>query len=111
MNYIFFIATLQIPFLYFLWKVFQAYESRTNVKLRMLQKDLDNLEGLQNVMRMAHQKMRDDLNGEIVFLKSELTVAKNHIQQLERHTGIRQSSPVPTVEWSDVESVASKDFL
>ena len=110
MSYIVFIVTLQVPFFYFLWKFFQSYESRSNIKLRMLQKDIKNSEGLYNAMRMAYQKTREDLNAEVEFLKSELVVAKNHIQQLERHTGIRQSSPVPTMEW-DSESLKDKDFV
>ena len=110
MNYIVFIATLQIPFLYFLWKFFQSYESRVNIKLRMLQKKLDNTDSLCNVMRIAYQKSKGDMDVEIDSLKAELITAKNHIQQLERYTGLRKSSPVPTMEWNS-ESLQNKDFI
>ena len=110
MDYIVFIIALQIPFLYFLWKFFQTYESRVNIKLRMLQRKLDNTDSLHNAMRIAYQKSKGDMSLEIDSLKSELITAKNHIQQLERHTGLRKSSPIPTMEWNS-ESLQNKDFI
>ena len=110
MDYVVFIVTLQIPFLYFLWKFFQGYETRTNLKLRMFQKNLKDLDNLYNATKMSHQKFKQDMDAEIDSLKSEQVESKNHIQQLERYTGLRKSSPVPTMEW-DGSSLSNKDFL
>ena len=102
MNYIVFLVTLQLPFIYLFWRFFKGHEQRMNTNLQLFKKQIDQTNSLFETLRAISDKNRETLLESCRKLEEENTHLKVTIQrqnrfyeerlrELERCTGINPS--------------------
>ena len=102
MDYIIFLVTLQLPFIYLFWRFFKGHERRMNVNLRLFKKQIDQTNSLFETLRAISDKNRETLQETCKNLEEEnaqlkLTIQRynkiyeERLRELERCTGINPS--------------------
>lgn len=103
MEYIVFLVTLQLPFIYLFWRFFKRYEDRANTNFRFLTKRINQTNSLFETLRTMSDTNRASLKKNCEELEEETNRLKvtmhrynqfyeERIKQLERCTGISPSA-------------------
>lgn len=109
MEYIIFLATIQLPFLYLVWKLFQRHSSETINALRSLKIQQEHIANFMDTLKMSIERISEDIygngkvNSRMFQIEKEITDLKKCFNQMEIYTGLNTSSK--TLE--DISSSAS----
>ncbi len=91
MDYIIFLATMQIPFLYIVWRMFRSQgermESRTREKLRQMDERQKRISHMTDVFKMTLETSRADA-------ASQINNIQGRLRELEKYTGLRTEAPL-----------------
>ena len=96
MEYIIFLATIQLPFLYFIWKLFKTYQNRLLVNLRILETRIGQLRNLVETLRLSTEKASDDLEKDLEKIRAVYALTNVRLKQLEKYTGLRPNDFAPS---------------
>ena len=96
MEYIIFLATIQLPFLYFIWKLFKTYQNRLLVNLRILETRIGQLRNLVETLRLSTEKAADDLEKDLEKIRAVYALTNVRLKQLEKYTGLRPNDFAPS---------------
>ena len=77
MDYIVFLITLQLPFIYLFWRFFKRYEDRTNTNFRLLTKRINQTNSLFETLRTMSDTNRASLKKTVKSWKRKSTVLKS----------------------------------
>lgn len=106
MEYIIFLITIQAPFLYFIWKMFQTRQARLLVSLRMLETRMGQMRSLVEALRLSTEKAIDNLEKDVEKIRGVHALINIRLKQLEKYTGLRDdlpsSSPVKNEDFADL---------
>ena len=116
MDYIIFLVTLQLPFIYLFWRFFKSNEKRINTSLRIFKKQIDQTNSLFETLKAMSTKNRENLEKSCKSLEEEINRLKVNVhrynqfheerfRQLERCTGIS-----PSVSLNSSAFLKDKDF-
>lgn len=101
MAYIIFLLTIQAPFLYFIWKLFERQSLKLNRNLQILKKQAEHIANFMDTLRMSVEKISDDIYSKKGILPSklekmerELKEIKHRLQQVEVYTGLNTNNPI-----------------
>lgn len=97
MEYIIFLITIQIPFLYFIWKVFKTHQNRTHTNLRMLETRMGQIRNLVEALRLSTEKSSDDLEKDMEKIRAIYALTSARINQLEKYTGLEEAGSTPAI--------------
>ena len=117
MTYIIFLVTIQAPFLYFIWKIFQKRGSKLNKNLQILRKQNEHIANFMDTLRMSVERISKDLYDQTgsVYSRSseiekEIQEIKKKFQQLEVYTGLNTSRTLEEINSSPEAYLKDKDF-
>lgn len=116
MDYLVFLITLQLPFIYLFWRFFKGYESRSNANMRLFKKQIDQTSSLFETLRAMSDKNRQSLEKTCRELEEENQRLKvtmhrynqfyeERLRELEKCTGIS-----PSVSLASSAFLKDKDF-
>ena len=114
MEYIIFLLTIQIPFLYFIWKIFQKHSFEVKKDMQHLKKQNEHIANFMDTLRMSVEKMSEDIygsgkvNSRIFQIEKEFEELKHCFRQMELYTGLNTNSG--SLE-SSLSSLKNKDFI
>ena len=115
MEYIIFLITIQIPFLYLIWKFFQQRNLEAGKNMRALKKQTDYIANFMNTLKMTVEKISEDIyengkiNSRIFQIEKDIKDLKTSFRQMELYTGLRTSEK--TFEsLSSSSKLKEKDF-
>ena len=95
MDYIIFLITIQAPFLYFIWKIFQTRQNRLLVVLRTLETRMGQTRNLLEALRLSLEKTAGDLEKDMEKIRAAYALTAFRLKKLEKYTGLEDdSSPV-----------------
>ena len=115
MEYIIFLLTIQAPFLYFMWKIFQHSGAETSRNMRNLKKQNEHIANFMDTLRMSVEKMSEDIygngkvNSRMFQIEKEIKELKKCFHQMELYTGLRTNNQT-LEELSSSSSLKEKDF-
>ena len=89
MEYIIFLITIQVPFVYFMWRVFQNQQSRLLMNLRMLENRLKKTQNLIEALRVSAEKTSNQLERDLEKTRALYALSETRLNQLEKYTGLR----------------------
>ena len=115
MEYIIFLCTIQLPFLYLIGKIFQKQNSKMGRNLRALKKQNEHTANFMDTLRMSVEKISEDIHGNgkvntrMFQLEKEIKELKDCFRQMELYTGLNTNR-------KSLEDLASphlrgKDFI
>ena len=112
MDYIIFLATIQIPFVYLVWRMFRSHGSRLERDSRERLRDMDSrqrrVSHLVDIFKMTLEKSQAELAARIENLEGRVT-------ELEKYTGLRAEAAAETAAWPAEAAAApplrDKNFL
>lgn len=113
MEYIIFLATIQLPFLYLIWKMTHNHILNLNKNLQVLKKQNEHIANFMDTLRMSVEKISEDLygsgrvNSRMFQIEKEILELKDRLQQMETYTGLTTNN---NVEFSSSGSLKEKDF-
>ena len=115
MDYIIFLVSIQLPFLYIVWKFYQKPFSKNQKKIQDLEKQNRNLASFVETLKMSIERISDNLSkGGKVDLKisqteQELRQLQKNVRQLEIYTGLTAEDKL-TDGFPPASSLKGKDF-
>lgn len=115
MEYIIFLVTIQLPFLYLIWKFFQKRNMEINNVLRNLKKQNEHIANFMDTLRMSVEKISEDLYGQgkvnarMFKIEKNIQDIKENLRQMELYTGLNTNSQT-IKDLSDSASLQEKDF-
>ena len=106
MEYFIFLATIQLPFVYLIWKVFQKQQGKVLVNLRAMEKSLYKTQKLTETLSLSMDKNLDQVQSNLEKVRSFYALNSTRLNMLEKHTGLKEprSSYEPELE------LKGKDF-
>lgn len=112
MQYIIFMLTIQLPFIYLVWKFFKNYESKSFQAVKTLSTQTRKTAAVMDMLRMSLEKSTEDVYSRLKAVEGKPELIESRIYQLEKYTGLRSNSPSinnPSVG-SSLSSLDEKDF-
>ena len=100
MEYIIFLLTIQLPFLYIIWKLVQKQTSEMGRNMRVLKKQKEHIANFMDTLRMSVEKISEDVygngkvNSRMFQMERDITELKKCFQQMEIYTGLKTRSSV-----------------
>ena len=98
MDYIVFLITIQIPFLYFVWKIFQARAEESRKDFHLLKKRTESIANFMDTLRLSVEKISEDIyrggqvNTKMREMDKTITNLKRSLAELELYTGVSNSA-------------------
>lgn len=115
MEYIIFLLTIQCPFLYLIWRLFQSRDLETRASLRAFKKQNEHIANFMDTLRMSVEKISEDIygrgkvNARMFQIEKEAREMKKRLNQMELYTGLNSSNKTLD-ELSADPSLKEKDF-
>ena len=116
MAYIIFLITIQSPFLYFIWKLFQRQSLKSNRNLQILRKQNEHIANFMDTLRLSVEKISDDIyNKKGAFpsrlenIEGEIKDIKENLRQMELYTGLNTKTLIEE-EINSSPFIKDKDF-
>lgn len=97
MEYIIFLITIQIPFLYFIWKLFKTHQNRTLANLRMLETRMGQIRNLVDALRLSMEKSSENLEKDVEKIRAIYALTSARINQLEKYTGLGEDRSTSSI--------------
>ena len=94
MEYIIFLFTIQLPFVYLIWRLAQKQTSEVNRNMRILKQQNEHIANFMDTLRMSVEKISEDLygngkvNARMFQMEREIKELKKCFQQMEIYTGL-----------------------
>lgn len=107
MEFIVFLITIQLPFVYLVWRFFKSYESKVLKNLRISTAQNERMSHMIDTLRLSLEKSAEDIYKKIGELKKEQDQQARRLNQLEEQTGLRVSLPE---EITKQTSLQNKNF-
>ena len=115
MAYIIFLLTIQAPFLYFIWKLFNRQSLKINRNLQILKKQNEHIANFMDTLRMSVEKISDDIYGKkgavhsrLDEIEKEIRELKSRMRQMELYTGLNTKDSIEEIRSSHF--IKDKDF-
>ncbi len=114
MEYIIFLLTIQLPFLYFIWKIVQKSGFETRKNIRSLKKHNEHIAGFMDTLRVSIEKISEDVygsgkvNSKMFQLEKDIKELKVNFRQMEIYTGLSANNE--SLE-SSLPGLKEKDFV
>ena len=95
MEYIIFMVTIQMPFLYVIWKMNQKRSSEINSNMRVLKKKHEHIANFMDTLRLSIEKISEDVYGKgkvntrLFEAERELQELRKCFRQMEIYTGLQ----------------------
>lgn len=115
MEYIIFLSTIQLPFLYLIWKFTQKHTLKVNRNMKILKKQNEHIANFMDTLRMSVEKISEDIygngkvNSRMFEMENEIQELKKCFQQMEIYTGLNTRGSV-LENLSSSGSLKGKDF-
>lgn len=116
MDYIIFMATIQLPFLYVIWKFFNQQLIRNEDSVNLLKKQNEHIARFMDTLKMSLERISEDLYGKGKINTRFFEIERNYkelqkkFSDMEFYTGLNsgevKKEPVPMSE-----DVSEKDFV
>ena len=103
MDYIIFLITIQAPFLYFIWKIFQTRQNRLLATLRALETRMGQARNLLEAQRLSLEKTGGDLEKDMEKIRAAYALTAFRMKRLEKYTGLEDDSS-PALRSEDITS-------
>ena len=97
MEYIIFLITIQVPFLYLIWKVFKTHQNRIHANLRMLETRMGQIRNLVEALRLSMEKSSDNLEKDVEKIRAIYALTSARINQLEKYTGLGEDQSASAI--------------
>lgn len=94
MEYIIFLLTIQIPFLYLIWRMGQKQTSESSRNMRILKRQNEHIANFMDTLRLSVEKISEDLygsgkvNSRMFQIEKEIKELKESFHQMEIYTGL-----------------------
>ena len=114
MEYIIFLLTIQVPFLYLIWRFFQKRDSSRQKHMLSLKKQNEHIANFMDTLRMSVEKISEDVygngkvNSRMFYMEKGLNELKTRIRQMELYTGLRSSDKLESL--SSSSTLKDKSF-
>ena len=114
MDYIIFMATIQAPFLYLIWRLFQKNSLAVREELKNLRKQNEHIVNFMDTLKLSFEKMSEDIygggkvNSRIFEIEKKLKTMEKQFQDMELYTGLNTSSS--SLEDFSSSPLKDKDF-
>ena len=116
MAYIIFLVTIQTPFLYLIWKLFQRQSLKNNRNVQILKKQNEHIANFMDTLRLSVEKISDDIYSQKGLIPSRLNPIekdikelRGRVRQLELYTGLNAKIPIEK-EISSSNFIKDKDW-
>ena len=99
MEYIMFMATIQAPFLYLIWRLFHKEQSEHRQALRNLKKQNEHISRFMETLKMSMEKVSEDLYGKgkintrFQDLEKKVLHFESKLEDMELYTGLSNTKP------------------
>ena len=110
MDYLIFMITIQGPFLYLGWRLFQKQNTENKQLNRSLKKQNEHIANFMDTLKMSIERISEDLYGQGKINSRFFEIEKNYkqlkdkIYDMETYTGLNNSekySPSPVLKEKD----------
>ena len=105
MQYIIFLITIQLPFIYLFWKIFQIYQTKYNKILSNLVIQTKTTVNSVDMLRLSLEKSTENIYSRLKDIEKKQGLIESRIFQLEKYTGLRSNSSNLT------DTLADKDLI
>ena len=115
MDYIIFMATIQAPFLYLIWRLFQKNSLEIREELKNLRKQKEHIVNFMDTLKLSFEKMAEDVygngkvNSRLFEMENHLKTLQKQFQDMELYTGLNTSAN-SVEDLSSSASLKDKDF-
>ena len=115
MEYIIFLLTIQLPFLYLAWKIVQKNSSEITRSMRILKTQNEHIANFMDTLRLSVEKISEDIygngkvNARMFQIEKNIKELKKSFQQMELYTGLNTSSNA-LEDLTSSSSLKEKDF-
>ena len=115
MDYIIFMATIQAPFLYLIWRLFQKNSLSKRGELKNLRKQNEHIVNFMDTLKLSFEKMSEDIygngkvNSRLFKIESNFKTLQKQFRDMELYTGLN-TSPSSVEDLSSSASLKDKDF-
>ena len=115
MDYIIFMLTIQIPFLYLMWRAFEKSRSETRTELKSLRKQNEHIANFMDTLKLSFEKMSEDIygngkvNARLFEIENKIKTLKTQFQDMELYTGLNTNSN-SLEDFSDSTTLKDKNF-
>ncbi|MDE0092135.1 MAG: hypothetical protein OXN83_02480 [Oligoflexia bacterium] len=97
MDYIIFMITIQAPFLYLIWRLFQKNSLETREELKNLRKQNEHIVNFMDTLKLSFEKMSEDIygngkvNSRLFEIEKNFKTLQKQFQDMELYTGVTTS--------------------
>ena len=115
MDYIIFMITIQSPFLYLIWRLFQKNSLKIREELRNLRKQNEHIVNFMDTLKLSFEKMSEDIygngkvNSRLFEMENQLKTLQKQFRDMELYTGLNTSAN-SMEELSSSAPLKDKDF-
>ena len=115
MDYIIFMATIQAPFLYLIWRLFQKNSLTIREELKGLKKQNEHIVNFMDTLKMSFEKMSEDIygngkvNSRLFEIEKQIKAFQKKLEDMELYTGLNTNSQ-SLEDFSSSASLPDKDF-
>ena len=94
MDYIIFMITIQAPFLYLIWRLFQKNSLETREELKSLRKQNEHIVNFMDTLKLSFEKMSEDIygngkvNSRLFEIEKNFKTLQKQFQDMELYTGL-----------------------
>ena len=113
MDYIIFMLTIQIPFLYLIVRFFQKNSLEVKNEIKKLRKQNEHIVNFMDTLKMSFEKMSEDIygngkvNSRLFEMENQLKAFQKKFRDMELYTGLNASS---LEDLSSSAPLQDKDF-
>ena len=108
-QYIMFMITIQTPFLYLIWRLFQKEQQEQRLTLRKIKKQNEHITRFIDTLKMSLEKVSEDLYGSGTIntrfneLEKKTSNFQAKLEDMELYTGLnnintKESTPSPILK-------------
>ena len=114
MEYIIFMVTIQIPFLYIIWRFFHKERFEQRQDLRNLKKQKEHISRFMDTLKMSLERVSEDLYGtgkintRFQDLEKQILNFQSKLEDMELYTGLNNVKPK---EFSPSPILKDKSFI
>ena len=111
MDYIIFLITIQVPFLYLIWRLFQKNSLEGREELKSLRKQNEHIVNFMDTLKMSFEKMSEDIygngkvNSRLFEMEKNIKSLQKQFRDMELYTGLKTN----TSSLDDLSSPSLKD--